>query len=110
MRIEQAYVWASTPFYPTAVGLICCTPSIVPPPPLATPPPCNLSPPLMAETVTSMFFWLTYIVLVCVAHLLYAWPCNAFPFLQTEHLCVCRDILSPRVLYGCVIVQNISVG
>ena len=73
------------------------------------PPPCNLPPPTR-ETVTSMFFLLTCIVLVCVAHLLYAWPCIAFPFLQIKHLCVFCDILSPKALYGCVVVNNICVG
>ena len=78
------------------------------------PPPCELPPlanshPLQSptppwETVTSMVFWLKCIVLVCVAHLLYAWPCIAFPLLQMKHLCVFCDILSPKALYGCVVL------
>ena len=51
-----------------------------------------------------MFFYLTCIVLVCVAHLLYAWPCIAFLLLQIKHLCVFCDILSPKALYGCVVL------
>ena len=51
-----------------------------------------------------MFFLLTCIALVCVAHLLYTWPCIAFPLLQIKHLCVFCDILSPKALYGCVVL------
>ena len=69
-----------------------------------TPTPCNLPPPPPRETVTSMFFKLTCTVLVCGAHLLYAWPCIAFPLLQIKHLCVFHDILSPKALYGCVVL------
>ena len=43
-------------------------------------------------------------MLVCVAHLLYAWPCIAFPVLQIKHLCMFCDILSPKALYGCVVL------
>ena len=71
--------------------------------PLANPPPLQ-SPPPTRETVTSMFFWLTCIVLVCVAHLVYTWPCIAFPLLRIKHLCVLCDILSPKALYGCVVL------
>ena len=58
-----------------------------------------------------MLCWLTCTVLVCVAHLLYAWPCIAFPILQIKHLCVFCDILSPKadlgttfpyVLFACI--------
>ena len=75
-----------------------------PPPPLQTPTPCNPPPP--RETVNSMFFWLTCIVLVCVAHLLYACPCIAFPLLQMKHLCVFCDILSSKALYGCCVATS----
>ena len=61
----------------------------LPPPPLCNPP---------RETVASMFCQLTCTVLVCVAHLLYAWPCFAFPLLQIKHLCVFCGILSPKAL------------
>ena len=64
--------------------------------------PLQSPPPPPGETVTSMFFYLTCIVLVCVAHLLYTWPCIAFPLLQIKHLCVFCDILSPKAFYGCV--------
>ena len=71
-------------------------------------PPCNLpslaTPPPPPKTVTFMFFSLTCVVLVCVAHLLYAWPCIAFPKLQINHLCVFCDGLSPKALYGCVVL------
>ena len=49
---------------------------MVPPPPCKLPP-LAISPPPTRETVTSMFFYLTCIVLVSVAHLLYAWPSMA---------------------------------
>ena len=45
-------------------------------------------------------------MLVCVAHLLYAWPCIAFPLLQIKHLCVFWDVLSPKALYGCVVLEE----
>ena len=51
-----------------------------------------------------MFFWLPSMALVCVAHLPYTWPCIAFPLLQIKHLCVFCDILSPRALYGFVVL------
>ena len=70
---------------------------VLTPPPLQSPPPTR-------ETVTSMSFYLTCIVLVCVAHVLYAWPCIAFPLLQIKHLCVFCDILSPKALHGCVVL------
>ena len=76
---------------------------IYPATPLQTPPPLQ-SPPPTRETVTSMFFQLTCIVLVCVSHLLCARPCIAFPLLQIKHLCVFCDILSPKALYGCVVL------
>ena len=61
-----------------------------------------------------MFFQLTAIVLVCVTHLLYTWPCIAFPLLQINHLCVFCDVLSPKVLYGCVLLlfqtQDVFTG
>ena len=33
-------------------------------------------------------------MLVCFAHLLYTWPCIAFPLLQIKYLCVCSVIFS----------------
>ena len=77
-----------------------------PPPPLAISHPLRSPPPPPRETVTSMFFWLTSIALVCVAHLLYTWPCIAFPLLQINHLCVFCDVLSPKALYGCVVLLS----
>ena len=59
------------------------SPSYYPPPPLCNLPPLAIShPPLGA--CYSMLFDLTYIALVRVAHLLYTWPCIAFPLLATE--------------------------
>ena len=66
----------------------------VPPPPLQPPPPPR----------RPSFPCFSSIVLVCVAHLLYAWPCIAFPLLQIKHLCVFCDILSPKALYGSVVL------
>ena len=63
------------------------------PPPRCKLPPLAISPPPTRETVTSMFFKLTCIVLVCVAHLLYAWPCIAFPYFKSS-TCVCSVIFS----------------
>ena len=51
-----------------------------------------------------MFVSLTVIALVCVAHLLYTWPCIAFPLLQINHLCVFCDVISPKALYVCVVL------
>ena len=51
-----------------------------------------------------MFFRSTCIVVVCCPHLLYTWPCVAFPLLQVNHLCVFCDVLSPKALYGCVVL------
>ena len=47
---------------------------------------------------------LTSIALVRVAHLPYTWPCIAFLLLQIKHLCVFCDILSPKALYGCLVL------
>ena len=76
--------------------------ALPPPPPCKVPPLAKSPPP--RDTVTSMFFSLTCIVLVCVAHLLYAWPCIAVPVLQIKHLCMFCDIISPKALYGSVVL------
>ena len=82
------------------MGVLCCYPV----PPLQTPPPCNLPPPPHPGDRRFHVFLVNMYVLVCVAHLLYAWPCIAFPLLQIKHLCVFCDILSPKALYGCAVL------
>ena len=54
------------------------------PPPLQTPTPCNPPPP-PGDRHSQI-------------------PCIAFPLLQIKHLCVFCDILSPKALYGCVVL------
>ena len=56
-------------------------------------------PPGGGESVGSLFCWATSIAVVCVPHLSHTRSCIAFPLLRISHLCVFRDILSPKAVY-----------
>ena len=66
----------------------------VPPPPLATAPL-----PGRGETVTPLFCYAIYIVVVCVPHLSHPRSCIAFLLLQINHLYAFCDILPPKAVY-----------
>ena len=70
------------------------------PPPLQSPTPCNPPPP-PRENVTSIFFYLISVALVCVAKLLYTLHCFPITSNQSDAFC---DNLSPKALYGCVVL------
>ena len=73
-----------------------------PAPPLAISHPLQ-SPPPPGDRHFHVFLVDIYCAGLCCSSAL-AWPCIAFPLLQINHLCVFCDVLSPKALYGCVVL------